>query len=944
MRLGGGADDGGGSGDLGGGVTRISKEDLDRKAEGRWPAILEHLGGVDGKVFNHVKHQACPNCGGVDRFRWDDRNGRGDYFCNQCGAGDGWRLLMLLRGWDFPDAIRAVAEYLGEMHFEAPPPREKLKQGESHGTACLPIPETAPDPPTTHPKMGRPSKVWTYRDLAGKPLFHVARFDFKGGKKVIMPLSFRRAPRDEAGRELPDQWRWVSVATPRPLYNLPKLATSPAAPVLLVEGEKCADRAQAAFPGLAVLAWPNGCKAISTTNWRPLKGRTVIYWPDQDQGGRESVEKLQEKLQAARVASLAVVEPPAGLPDGWDVYDALEEETTWGRAFAQDLISKARVLKAEPPPKAAKPTEPVSVPAPAEEARGAVAAAPRGIPASITALGYADGVYYYLPANAPQVRALRPSSHQKLDLLSLAPLFEWERHFEGEVSWLGAANNMMQACHRAGVWSTDRVRGRGCWSEDGGRVAVHLGDSVLMGDRAFLPGQVKSRWVYPAAKPLPRPAGEITRAQVEILTSACALMSWEQPVSAQLLCGWLALAPICGALEWRPHIWLVGGAGTGKSTILDRFIAFLLGDIALEVQGSSTEAGLRQELRGDARPVIFDEAEGNGPTAKARIEMILELMRQSSSQSGGRILKGSASHQVQAFSIRSMFCLASIASALTRQADASRCAVLALRTPSDTPASKADAEKRWLALQDLLAQVNPAMGQALFGRMVRMVPVVHHNTRTLATALVRRGWSQRDGDQYGALLAGTAALCRDEPLDVAGADAWVESLDWAEHEDCQYDDDSLRALTMFRQWVVRIDTNDYPADVTVAELVYGASAYSPEGGVPGMERRIDRGICKRALQMRGILVKEGEVWVSQQSEAIKAHFASSDWGNDWKRVLQRLPGAKPARGYWRRPLGHSRGVSLPLRLVAGEEIGPAELVHNGTDLFGLGEKDDEDRE
>ena len=39
------------------------------------------------------RHQACPVCGGSDRFRFDDKEGRGTWFCNQCGAGDGLKLV-----------------------------------------------------------------------------------------------------------------------------------------------------------------------------------------------------------------------------------------------------------------------------------------------------------------------------------------------------------------------------------------------------------------------------------------------------------------------------------------------------------------------------------------------------------------------------------------------------------------------------------------------------------------------------------------------------------------------------------------------------------------------------------------------------------------------------------------------------------------------------------
>ena len=51
---------------------------------------------------------------------------------------------------------------------------------------------------------------------------------------------------------------------------------------------------------------------------------------------------------------------------------------------------------------------------------------------------------------------------------------------------------------------------------------------------------------------------------------------WEVPASGLLLAGWIALAPICGAMQWRPHVWLTASAGSGKSAILDRFIGILL--------------------------------------------------------------------------------------------------------------------------------------------------------------------------------------------------------------------------------------------------------------------------------------------------------------------------------------------------------------------------------
>ena len=54
------------------------------KATGQWESIIFSLSGV--KLAKN-KHSPCPICGGKDRFRFDDRDGRGTWICNQCGGG-----------------------------------------------------------------------------------------------------------------------------------------------------------------------------------------------------------------------------------------------------------------------------------------------------------------------------------------------------------------------------------------------------------------------------------------------------------------------------------------------------------------------------------------------------------------------------------------------------------------------------------------------------------------------------------------------------------------------------------------------------------------------------------------------------------------------------------------------------------------------------------------
>lgn len=98
----------------------MQRPDVREAATGRWPGILAAL-GVDPVTLTG-KHTACPVCGGKDRFRFDDKAGRGTFYCSHCGAGDGFTLLLNLRGWDFKTAAREVEQLVGTVPAGKPAP------------------------------------------------------------------------------------------------------------------------------------------------------------------------------------------------------------------------------------------------------------------------------------------------------------------------------------------------------------------------------------------------------------------------------------------------------------------------------------------------------------------------------------------------------------------------------------------------------------------------------------------------------------------------------------------------------------------------------------------------------------------------------------------------------------------------------------------------------
>jgi putative DNA primase/helicase len=92
------------------------------RARGRWKEILPQFGIAPQFLQN--RHGPCPLCGGKDRFRFDDKDGSGSYYCNQCGAGVGIIMVRKRHGWDHATACREIDRIIGEA---APEPQLATK-------------------------------------------------------------------------------------------------------------------------------------------------------------------------------------------------------------------------------------------------------------------------------------------------------------------------------------------------------------------------------------------------------------------------------------------------------------------------------------------------------------------------------------------------------------------------------------------------------------------------------------------------------------------------------------------------------------------------------------------------------------------------------------------------------------------------------------------------
>jgi putative DNA primase/helicase len=89
----------------------MEMEALWNQCEGRWPGILRTLGLPEDLLSK--KAMACPFCGGDDRFKFTDHEGKGLYFCRGCGPGNGVTLAGKVLDEPVSEIIRRILEILG---------------------------------------------------------------------------------------------------------------------------------------------------------------------------------------------------------------------------------------------------------------------------------------------------------------------------------------------------------------------------------------------------------------------------------------------------------------------------------------------------------------------------------------------------------------------------------------------------------------------------------------------------------------------------------------------------------------------------------------------------------------------------------------------------------------------------------------------------------------
>ena len=514
-------------------------------------------------------------------------------------------------------------------------------------------------------------------------------------------------------------------------------------------------------------------------------------------------------------------------------------------------------------------------------------------------LGYKEDRFYYFSFGGRKVINLSATSHNLQNFFHLDELDNWTNKFgsqDGKVPEKKmvtyATNAMIKVAHKRGVFNEeDRIRGAGAWI-DKGRKVLHCGDILYVDGVETEFDQLESKFTYVGATRRMRPAAEeLTTEQGRKLRDICEAITWENKLSGSLLAGFLVIAPVCGALTFRPHIYLTGEAESGKSTVIDKIIKPVLGDISLNADGGTTEPKLREMMGYDARPIVYDEAEKSPSMAD-----VIGLSRKSST---GAIVGKFGQRVIRA---RFCFCFSGINPPVNKTADESRISFMVIKK-NRRPTAIEEYNKLLEMIEDCITE---DFSNRLITRTLNNMETLFANIQTFERAARRVIKGARAAQVIGAMLGGLWLLHSTELVDADFAEEWIAKHDWTDHTIIDDDTDPIRLLHYIANCIVKIPSATGSKEMSIGDAIVLAD-----------EKDIH---AIKYLGYHGVRVKDKRVYFASRSENFDKLLSSTDWGaTKWTRMLSNLPDAEHHKTVYFNGSLKTSAMSIPLSMFDGKE-------------------------
>ena len=265
----------------------------------------------------------------------------GKWCCHGCGeSGHAVEWLQLTQGMSGPEALeeaRRLGLLSGLDGHQRPRPGveeslESIRNGHRPSRQSGSIEQA---PPVILPAQY--AACYVYRAPDGSEYARVYRYPVNRSGRKADPYTLRAAgPHAGTWAHRAPQERWP--------YRIEALSTG--APMVIVEGEKCADALAALAEGPGVLTWMGGSNAVLRTNWNDLAGHEVMLWPDADEPGKKCMARLAGELDRIGADEVRAIDPEHDRPTGWDVADAIAIDG-WGWEEIERYLCRAEAADAE---------------------------------------------------------------------------------------------------------------------------------------------------------------------------------------------------------------------------------------------------------------------------------------------------------------------------------------------------------------------------------------------------------------------------------------------------------------------------------------------------------------------------------------------------------------------------------------------------------------------
>lgn len=496
-------------------------------------------------------------------------------------------------------------------------------------------------------------------------------------------------------------------------------------------------------------------------------------------------------------------------------------------------------------------------------------------------------------------RVLCIKSMDTMNLLRLMGIGYWERRYpgkKGNVDWMLAASDLMSKCRIAGQYGSSQTRGRGVWLDEK-RLVVNLGNKLWIQGREVDLHGIKTQFNYVADEIMdPISENPLSVEELAPWREAVGLLRVRDSWARMFLLGWPVQALLGGAAKWRTHMHLTGESGAGKSTILDDLIWPLAQPMGLKFGGGVTEAGIRNRIGSGAIVGVVDEMESRNRDAKARIELVLDYIRQSSS--GGRVVKGAANGGFIEYSAYSSFVLASVEDIIQKDTDATRFIQVHFLKRSEDP----DQWKKLCHKIDGLKSGN--FGDRFLARCINSFKSFQAS-QEIFFRLIAREQGERIAQLYSGVLAGYQVVISDEVVTEEEASALISQINRADEKSTSQEkdwtemlDDLMSARATSQGLDGRLET------VSVSELVYAEKV-----AMGSANQRLERFGMKYIRKHSG---KEG-LFVARRHTELSRLLKDNDLTQSLSTILLRAPEAeRDTQSVAHRNL---RGVFLPDALL-----------------------------